>query len=136
MINAARVAAVRQTVGELLGDTFDAPIFEAAYTRLNTTEFHPFTTDNQDYLAYICLMTGAGMMNFDIMIANIRNGKLTSFSQFIEHVQTQRTTLSVSLRKIHDEVYALVKAGDPTPFKAFRYNEYECTVERLGSLAG
>ncbi len=30
--------------------------------------------------------------------------------------------------------HPLVQAGDPTPFKAFRRNEYLCTVERFGCL--
>jgi hypothetical protein len=35
---------------------------------------------------------------------------------------------------IHSAIYAAVQAGDPTPFKAFRRNEYLATVERMGRL--
>ncbi len=31
-------------------------------------------------------------------------------------------------------VYACVEQGDPTPFKAFRYNEFQTTVGRMGHL--
>jgi hypothetical protein len=33
---------------------------------------------------------------------------------------------------IHDDVWTCVQQGDPTPFKAFRYNEYLTTVARFG----
>ncbi|MCK4450297.1 MAG: hypothetical protein KAX26_06870, partial [Anaerolineae bacterium] len=48
VIDRARVEAVRRTVGDLLGESFDAENFQAAYDRLNQPEFHPFTADNQD----------------------------------------------------------------------------------------
>jgi hypothetical protein len=38
------------------------------------------------------------------------------------------------LTSVHDKVWARVCAGDPTPFKAFRYNEYLTTVARFGAL--
>ena len=47
VINTARVAAVRRTVGDLLGNAFDPVSFQEAYDLLNQTQFHPFTTDNR-----------------------------------------------------------------------------------------
>ncbi|MCJ7549262.1 MAG: hypothetical protein MUQ30_06245, partial [Anaerolineae bacterium] len=58
VINAARLEAVRKTVQELLGVAFGAAGFESSYSLLNEIEFHPFTTDNQDYVAYLCLILG------------------------------------------------------------------------------
>jgi hypothetical protein len=43
--------------------------------------------------------------------------------------------LPPALRSLHSEIYANVQRGDPTPFKAFRRNEYRATVARFGSLA-
>jgi hypothetical protein len=38
--------------------------------------------------------------------------------------------------QVHNEVWQCVQAGDPTPFKAFRYNEYLTTTARFGDLPG
>jgi hypothetical protein len=135
VINEARVEAVRQTVGDLLGDAFDLALFQAAYDQLNQTAYHPFTTDNQDYLAYICLIIGSGLFGWDGLKTDIHTGRLASFEQFITEVDARKDEIQPNLRDIHQSVYALVQERDPTPFKEFRYNEYKCTVERLGCLA-
>jgi hypothetical protein len=135
VINQARVEAVRATVGGLLGDAFDLEHFQTAYDELNQTHSHPFTTDNQDVLAYMCLIIGSGLFDLDTLTADIEAGRLQSFQQFIAEVDANQGKISADLRDIHHSVYAYVQAGDPTPFKEFRYNEYECTVERLGCLA-
>jgi hypothetical protein len=135
VIDQARVEAVRRTVGELLGDDFDAAGFQSAYQRLNQTEFHPFSTDNQDYLAYVCLILGSGLYQLSPLVDDVQTGKLKTFAQFIHDVQAQAANLPANLREIHDDIFSYVQQGDPTPFKAFRYNEYRCTVERMGSAA-
>ncbi|MCP4519619.1 MAG: hypothetical protein GY824_30855, partial [Delftia sp.] len=135
VIDQARVEAVRLTVGQLLGDDFDAASFQSAYQRLNQTEFHPFSTDNQDYVAYICLILGSGLYQLAPLVDDVQAGKLKSFVQFINDVQAQAANLPANLREIHDDVYTRTQQGDPTPFKAFRYNEYRSTVERLGSAS-
>jgi hypothetical protein len=134
VINQARVEAVRRTVGDLLGDAFDPHAFQAAYDELNQSEFHPFTADNQDYLAYICLTLGSGLYHVGSVVEAVRAGRMTSFLQFIAEVDERSDNLPTSLREIHDGVYDRVQAGDPTPFKAFRYNEYHATVERMDCL--
>ena len=134
VIDRARVEAVGRTVGELLGDDFDPQGFRRAYDRLNQPEFHPFTADNQDYLAYICLMLGGGLYALEPLIAQVRAGRIGSFEQFMAEVDDRATELPTNLRQIHGSVYGLVTQGDPTPFKAFRYNEYRSTIERLGRL--
>jgi hypothetical protein len=133
-IDQARVEAVRRTVGGLLGDEFDPPAFRAAYDRLNRPAFHPFTADNQDYLAYLCLILGAGLLDLPQLVARVERGELTSFHQFIHEVDRRRATLSPALQAIHRQVYDRVRAGDPTPFKTFRRHEYRATVERMGAL--
>ncbi len=134
-INEARVEAVRLTVGDLLGESFDQESFQAAYDRLNRSEFHPFTTDNQDYLAYICLMLGSGLYELDALVDGIRAGRPASFEQFIADVDTRVRELPAELRHTHEGIYASVRQGDPTPFKAFRYNEYRTTVARMGRMS-
>jgi hypothetical protein len=134
VIDQARVEAVRRTVGGLLGDSFDPRGFQTAYDRLNQPEFHPFTADNQDYLAYVCLILGSGLYALEPLVTEIRAGRLMSFGQFIAGVNDHTAQLPANLRSIHSSVYARVQQGDPTPFKAFRYNEYHTTVGRMGQL--
>ena len=134
VIDRARVEAVRRTVGDLLGDAFGTESFLAAYDCLNQPEFHPFTADNQDYLAYICLILGSGLYALEPLVAEVRARRLTAFEQFIAQVDARAEELSADLRDIHSSVYTRVRQGDPTPFKAFRYNEYQTTVGRMGWL--
>ena len=135
VINQARLDAVRQTVQGLLGDTFDIQVFEQSYHTLNQTEFHPFTTDNQDYLAYLCLIIGMGVISLDALIQEIRGGELKAFEQVLERVDRRAATLPRGLGTLHRDIYARVRAGDPTPFKRFRHMEYRTTVARMGHLA-
>ena len=134
VIDAARVAAVRRTVGDLLGDQFDPEGFQAAYDRLNQPEFHPFTTDNQDYLAYICLIVGSGLLDITSLVDALRSGSLSSFERWINVVDQRAAELPAHLQKIHNKVVALVRQGDPTPFKDFRRQEYQTTIEHMGRL--
>lgn len=133
-IDQARVEAIRRTVSGLLGDEFDAERFQRAYDTLNHPEFHPFTADNQDYLAYICLILGSGLVELERLIGEVRDGRMTQFQEFIAYVDTRSSELPRGLRSIHEEIFELVRSGDPTPFKAFRRTEYRTTVGRMGHL--
>ncbi|MGE5221735.1 MAG: hypothetical protein ACM3PY_04815, partial [Omnitrophica WOR_2 bacterium] len=128
VIDAARVQAVQETVSGLLGEAFDLETFRCAYDRLNQPEFHPFTGDNQDYLAYCCLILGSGMFVLEDVVTDVREKRLLTFSQLIDQVEARREELPVRLREIHAEIYRNVKKGDPTPFKSFRRNEYLATI--------
>jgi len=131
-IDAARVEAVRRTVEEVLGGDFNEAEFRAVYDELNQPPYHPFTADNQDYLAYICLMVSGGVYDFPQLLADLEAGRLTSFAQFIENCA--RKPIGEELAPIHREVYTNFLRGDPTPFKSFRYREYEETVKRMDCL--
>jgi len=133
-IDAARVRAVKVTVAGILGEAFDAGAFTRAYDLLNQPEFHPFTADNQDYLAYICLVLGSGLYDLDDVVSRVRAGRLASFRQFIDGVQGRTSQMSAALGEVHQGIYANVLAGDPTPFKPFRRNEYLETVGRMACL--
>lgn len=134
VIDQARVQAVQKTVAGLLAAGFDLGAFLGAYNQLNQPEFHLFTADNQDYLAYICLMLGSGLYSLDGLVAEVRGGEMQTFNQFIDRVQNRVNDLPLDLADIHSEIYANVQAGDPTPFKAFRRTEYMETVQRMGYL--
>ncbi len=136
VIDTARLAAVRETIATLLGADFDIGQFETSYALLNQPEFHPFTSDNQDYLTYLCLILGSGAASLDTMVREIRDGTLTRFADYLQRIDGIKGALSPNLRDLHGDIYTRVAAGDPTPFKAFRYNEYRATVSRMGHMPG
>jgi hypothetical protein len=132
-IDEARLEGVRRTVADLLGPEFNETAFRKVYHLFNQPVYHPFTADNQDYLAYICLMLGTPLFQPEQVVQEVQIGKLVSFFDFIQRVQASRKELGQgSLGAIHDQVWMNVQANDPTPFKAFRYNEYLCTSRRFG----
>ena len=131
-IDAARVEAVRRTVEEVLGGDFDEGEFRAVYDELNQSQYHPFTADNQDYLAYICLMVSGGVYGFTQLLADLKAERMSTFAQFIEACAER--AIGDELVPVHQEVYANFRRGDPTPFKSFRYREYEETVKRMDRL--
>jgi len=134
VINQARVEAAFNTVKELIGSEFDADAFEQSYNLFNEPEFHPFTTDNQDYLVYVCLMVSAGLFEREKLAGDIRGGKVFRFDQFLIDVQLRVGELPSGVREIHEDVFSRVRQGDPTPFKAFRAQEYLATVAHMGRL--
>ncbi len=134
VIDQVRVEAATQTVSNLLGGEFDIERFQHAYHYLNQTEFHPFTADNQDYLVYICLILGSGLIDLETLIDDVRSARVVSFSQFITQVDKKTSQLPPELRSIHEDIYSRFKQGDPTPFKAFRYNEYLASAAHMGHL--
>jgi len=135
VIDQARLEAVHHTVGALLAGQFDAVAFREAYDLLNKPEFHPFTADNQDYLAYLCLILGSGHHTLEALVAAVREGRLASFEQYLAEVDVRSARLPSELRVIHERIREAVGRGDPTPFKTFRRNEYRSTVERMGQLS-
>ena len=134
VIDQARLRAVQDTLADLLGAAFEMQAFRSAYERLNRPEFHPFTTDNQDTVAYLCLILGGGLDSFEDLATRIRQGSLASFEQFLAEVEGKRRELSAELAEIHNQVYTSVKAGDPTPFKPFRRREYLTTLRCFDRL--
>ena len=74
LIDQARVDAAYETIQSLLAQNFDAEVFRTAYDLLNQPEYHPFTSDNQDYLVYICLMIAAGLYQLEDLTAAYHAG--------------------------------------------------------------
>lgn len=134
VINQARVEAAFATVKDLIGSEFDSEAFEQSYNLFNEPEFHPFTTDNQDYLVYVGLIVSAGLFEREKLADDIRRGKVFRFDQFLIDVQMQAKKLPAGVREIHEDVFARMRQGDPTPFKAFRAQEYLATVAHMGQL--
>jgi hypothetical protein len=136
VIDQARVQAVFDTVSSLLVNAGQEKPgnFKQAYELLNQPDFHSFTADNQDYLAYICLVIGSGLVKLPQVVERVRSGDLSNFRDFIDGVNQRQSELPSGLQQVHREIYAAVLTGDPTPFKSFRRSEYLSTVSRFGQL--
>lgn len=132
LIDQARIKAAQQTIEGLLQGNFDLSSFQEAYDLLNQPEYHHFTADNQDFLVYICLMVAAGLYQLDGLVTDINSGRITLFEEFIDEVDGRCTELDTNLLEVHRGVYELVKQGEPTAFKLFRYNEYRATIDSMG----
>jgi hypothetical protein len=134
VINQARVDAAILTVKDALGEKFDSEQFQTVYDYFNQVRFHPFTTDNQDYLVYICLMVGVGLYSQHGMKCAIDNEVLENFDEMLTQVERRSVELPAEIQAIHQDVYHRVQSGDPTPFKAFRRAELRATAARMGQL--
>ncbi len=133
-IDRARLAAIEATLNEAIGAAFQRDEFLQVYAVLNAPKFHSFTADNQDNVAYICLMLSAGAVDLNTVLARIEAQELTDFRQFMAHIDSMRSKLSPEVRALHDDIYSRTLAGDLTPFKAFRRREYQETGDRMGHL--
>jgi hypothetical protein len=134
VIDQARLDAMEGIIADLIGAAFDRGTFQSAYQRLNQPEYHPFTLDNQDYLAYVCLILSSGFTRLDDLLVSLSQGQLISIEQFMETVDQRQNQLPAVVAEAHREVYRQVKTGDPTPFKSFRREEYLNTIQRFGCL--
>ena len=130
-IDAARVAAVMSTATEILGDEVDRDLVMAAYGHFNVPKFHPFTGDNQDFLAYLGLMVGGGWGSMESLDEEITSGAVPTFEALLARLTDGQDELPPRLRSVHGDVAAAVAAGDPTPFKGFRRAEFRETVSRM-----
>jgi hypothetical protein len=126
---------VRRTVEEVLGETFDEAAFRSTvYDRLNKPDYHAFTADNQDYKAYISLMVAGHVYAPERFWADLSEGRLTGFHQFVTICDAHQAQMSAGLKAAHREVTGNMAKGDPTPFKSFRFREYYATVELIDAL--
>ncbi len=134
VIDQARVNAVRLTVEEVLGGGFDETAFRSVYDRLTQATYHPFTTDNQDYVAYISLMVVSQIYPAERFWADVDEGRLSGFHQFVTICDARQPQMSAGLLTAHREVTGFIAENDPTPFKSFRYREYHTTIGSMNFL--
>ncbi len=134
VIDQARVTAVRCTVEELMGGNFDETAFRQVYDRLNQPTYHAFTGDNQDNLAYISLMVMGQLYPIARFWEDLEQGRLMGFQQFVTLCDARQTQMNQGLLTAHREVTSNLANGDPTPFKSFRYREYQATIALMNFL--
>ena len=134
VIDQARVNAVGLTVEELLRGQFDEAGFRRVYDRLAQPAYHPFTADNQDYVAYISLMVVGEVYPVDRFWSDLDQGRLSGFHQFVTLCDARQGQMNEGLLAAHREVTGNMAKNDPTPFKSFRYREYNTTVAMMDVL--
>ena len=111
VIDAARVAAVRRTVG-------------ICWARVRPERFQPPTTSSIARIpplhrrqpglpAYICLIVGSGLYERDVLIEEVRAGGCRRLCNSSRAVDGRAADLSANLRALHGDIYALVQAYDP-----------------------
>ncbi len=137
-IDVARLKGLYRTVGSLLGNRFDAKLFAQHYEHLNRARYHHLTGDNQDYLAYICLVLNNDGLDCADLLERIEGGAVQTFEQFVRYVEVCIAgggRVSEAMRQAHEAVNTAVAQGDPTPFKQFRREEFLATLEHMNNLA-
>ena len=133
-IDATRLDGMTETVRAALGPMANFAVFTDIYNELNRPLFKDLTADNQDYLAYVCMMAGAGIMPLAAIRQAHGVGAMNDFATFITAIEEQKQALPPSLAILHETVFSAFTAGDPTPFKDFRRQEYRAAVSRMGNL--
>ncbi len=134
VIDTARVQAAERMARSTLGDAFDEAAFRSLYARLNQTRYHFLTEDNQDYVAYFCLMVAGQVYPEPLFWAHLEDGSLADIASFTARCDDRAPTMADELRQVHGEVYRGITSGDPTPFKAFRRLEFLETIARMDRL--
>ncbi len=133
VIDQARATAMEAVCGGLLGDHFDRAAFDTAQRTFTTRAYAPLTDDNQDYVAYLCLIAAAGVVRVDQIVQAIDRQAVTAMPDVVQLVERLLPAQSTPFHAAHAEIAARVTAGDPTPFKAFRHREFIETVARMGT---
>lgn len=130
-IDRARTQAAEDIVRSIAGSSFNDQVFQRAYQRFNQVEFHLFTTDNQDYLVYISLLAVMGVIDVEQLAEEVLSGLLRSFAALANKIQAHQPGLPAALQEVQSEFYIRLQNGDPTPFKAFRRQEYLNTITAM-----
>jgi hypothetical protein len=130
LIDRARLSALRAAVAETLGAEFDAEHFSAIYRELDQARYHPITEDNQDLVAYFCVMIGGGVLTISELMQLLQDGY--RFRDTLDLASDRVARLNPHLAAFHHDIANLVRAGDPTPYKSFRRREYHETCALLG----
>ena len=136
-IDLARLEGIYRTIDSILGSDFDRELFEQHYHELNQSKYHGLTEDNQDYLAYICLVLNTGMIRYEDLLEEMDKGCLNSFEQFTRWTETlilQGAVRNEAMRQVHEALMASLRQGDPTPFKRFRREEFAATLAHMNNL--
>jgi len=135
VIDQARMEGVKKLIQKALDKPWQEDHFLLIYKTFNEPAYHFLTEDNQDYLAFICLVILAGVWSFEDIVEQLVQKKIASFQEFLNRTAflLQRRPVPV-VAPYFEEVFLATVKGDPTPFKSFRRMEYLATIERIDRL--
>ncbi len=131
-IDSARVRAVCDVAASILGDEADRTLLEERTRALDHPDWHALTSDNQDVVAYLALLTSSKVIPWHELSA-WKHSNGGGFAAFLEDVDTRVRSDSV-LAPLHEEIRENVECGEPTVFPAFRRFEYHATRAAVSSL--
>nr|MBI9046653.1 hypothetical protein [Anaerolineaceae bacterium] len=134
VIDLVRLEAAFSTAEHYLDKGFDQICFKRTYDYFNQSKFHTFTTDNQDYLVYLCLLVESGYIESSVLSEQIFQNQNTSFVEFVSRLQIEVNSFPMGIQEMNHLFYKEFQRGNPTPFKAFRAFEYQNTLGRMGCL--
>lgn len=130
VIDLARKAAMQGTIREVSGAVWDQSKFAEAHSTFNHARFHPFTGDNQDYVAVLCLIAAHNLIPAVTLARKIEAGVVPDLRCVLDNVLDMPSVVG-QVREILLKIARRVRAGDPTPFKEFREREYTETIARM-----
>ncbi|GBD94138.1 hypothetical protein BMS3Abin05_01736 [bacterium BMS3Abin05] len=134
VIDEARMEGVKKLIQKTLQEEWDKAHFFLIYNTFNQARYHFLTEDNQDYLAFVCLMILANVWRFEELLDFFIQKKITTFQAFLDQTAARlQTHMSPAVQDYFEEVFPAVSRGDPTPFVSFRRMEYLATIERIDS---
>ncbi|NLT74322.1 MAG: hypothetical protein GXX94_09060 [Chloroflexi bacterium] len=134
IIDLARVRAAERTASGALGATFDVEGFRRLYARLIRPECHWITEDNQDYVAYLCVMVVGDVFPEPSFWTALETREISSLMVFCDRCEDRADRMSSGLLRAHREVRAGLLSQDPTPFKSFRNDEFLETIALMDLL--
>jgi hypothetical protein len=132
MIDAARLHALRSCLTTAIGPSFAEDLFQQTYQTLYQTRYHPFTSDNLDYIAALCLAVLANGITLPALLTQIDANPQLHATIVLQTLPCNDQWPAAAAR-LFQEIVAQIRVGDPTPFKAFRHAEFEATYARLAA---
>lgn len=126
LIDSSRMRALQAAVAATLGTSFEQELFTQSYKALDQARYHPLTEDNQDYLAYLCVMLCAGGLNMQDTEALLEHRERLDAALTL--IDGRLDTLKPQIQSFHHAMSSRIRSGDLTPFKDFRQREYRETL--------
>jgi len=68
------------------------------------------------------------------LYADLESGRLAGIHQFVTLCDARQSQMNEGLLAVHREVTGYLAKNDPTPFKSFRFREYQATVALMDVL--
>ena len=128
----ARLEAVYSLLLKAMGSArFRKEKVERAFREFDRDEYHPFTSDNLDYVVFLALIYSLGLLDLQEIRQNLSERRIQTFiEKVLAEVEERKANEGLDEAwKLVREIYFNMRYGDKTPFKQFRYKEYYYTAQ-------